>query len=82
MFDLFTWHDSRQEFINPLPLFLQFFQTLLAYEEYLVDVAKLLGANEDVKIQANETVLFEKELAKVCLYFDSVLMRKVNPWDL
>ncbi len=43
------------------------FQTLRAYEEYLIDVAKLLGATEDVEKQANETVQFEKELAKVSL---------------
>jgi len=49
---------------------------LKAYEEYLVDVATLLGPSDDVKLQAKETVLFEKELAKISVRDDE----KTDTW--
>eukprot|EP00794_Sanderia_malayensis_P007305 gene7305-8121_t len=51
-------------------------ETLKAYEEYLVDVAKLLGAKDGVEKQANETVKFEKQLAEISVRDDD----KTDTW--
>ena len=41
----------------------------------MIDIAKLLGAKDDVEKQANETVKFEKELAKVRpVYLDQLYL--------
>lgn len=51
-------------------------KALRAYEEYMIDVAKLLGAKGDLVKQANETVAFEKKLAEISVRDDE----KTDSW--
>lgn len=46
-------------------------KTLRGYTEYLEDVAKLLKCKGDIKKMANETVEFERELAKISVPDDA-----------
>ena len=44
-----------------------FLQIIKAYKQFIVDVGKLLGGDDDIEKEAEELVAFERELANVRL---------------